>query len=120
MPAKEEVSPGWSLMQLAAKQIVWVLIKVCKSILEVAAWEKESCREVSSSHRFLLELWILCKQKSPKQTHLPMYSLLLLVLVKQEIYGTGFYITALQNPLQPHGQLFPCHFIGEKHEMWRQ
>lgn len=78
VPAKEEVSPGWSLMQLAAKQIVWVLIKVCKSILEVAAWEKESCREVSSSHRFLLELWILCKQKSPKQTHLPVYSLLLL------------------------------------------
>lgn len=48
-------------MLLAAKQMGWVLIKVCKPILEVVAWEKESCREVSSSDRFLLELWIFCK-----------------------------------------------------------
>lgn len=36
-PAKEEVSLGWILMLLAAKQIGWLLIKVCELILKVAA-----------------------------------------------------------------------------------
>lgn len=98
--AKEAAPLGWILMFLTAEQIGWVLIKEYTLILEVVAWEKESYRGVSSSHRFLLKLWIFCKWNYPKQTHLCVLcspSLAGLGDCEQEIYCASFYITITWN-----------------------
>lgn len=124
MLAKEAASLGWILMFLAAKQIGWVLIKVTR---EVAAWEKESCRGVSSFHRFsaseIIQNKHTCVLSAP-------YRLQGWVLVSK-IYCVTFCITlawnapraglsALHNNLTgSRGKWSSFHFTGEKQDKWR-